>query len=187
MDWDAKGRLWIAETPEYPYRQDRSIPAYDRISILEDTNGDGRMDKKTVFYEGLDLVTSMVLYKDGVIVSQAPDIYWLRDTKGTGKADTKVVLYKGFGTNDTHAVLSNLRWGMDGWVYATVGYSRGDIYSGDGKKHFGTSWKGCFVSNPMAAPSNRFLPKVEILGAWTSRRTVKYFSPRRTAAILTTW
>jgi uncharacterized protein len=148
MDWDAKGRLWIAETPEYPYRQDRSIPAYDRISILEDTKGRGRMDKKTVFYEGLDLVTSMVLYKDGVIVSQAPDIYWLRDTKGTGKADTKVVLFKGFGTKDTHAVLSNLRWGMDGWVYATVGYSRGDIYSGDDKKHFGTVVEGVFRFKP---------------------------------------
>jgi putative membrane-bound dehydrogenase-like protein len=148
MDWDAKGRLWIAETPEYPYRQDRSIPAYDRISILEDSKGQGRMDKKTVFYEGLDLVTSMVLYKDGVIVSQAPDIYWLRDTKGTGKADTKVVLYKGFGTKDTHAVLSNLRWGMDGWVYATVGYSRGDIYSGDDKKHFGAVVEGVFRFKP---------------------------------------
>lgn len=137
LDWDPKGRLWIAETPEYPFRKDRSRPPRDRISILEDTHHDGRMDKRTVFYEGLDLVTSMVFYRDGVIVSQAPYIYWLRDTKGNGKADKKEILYSGFGTNDTHAVVSNLRWGMDGWIYATVGYSKGDIYSGDGKTHFG--------------------------------------------------
>lgn len=148
MDWDPKGRLWIAETPEYPFRKDRSIPAYDRISILEDTRHDGHMDKKTVFYEGLDLVTSMVFYKDGVIVSQAPYIIRLRDTKGRGKADTREILFSGFGTNDTHAVISNLRWGMDGWIYATVGYSRGDVYSGDHSKHFGKISDGVFRFKP---------------------------------------
>ncbi len=148
LDWDARGRLWIAETPEYPYRNDRSRPPKDRISILEDTQGNGRMDKKTVFYEGLDLVTSMVFYRDGVIVSQAPYIYWLRDTQGTGKADRKEILYQGFGTNDTHAVISNLRWGMDGWIYATLGYSRGDIYSGDGRRHFGRVSDGVIRFKP---------------------------------------
>ena len=148
MDWDAKGRLWVAETPEYPFRSDRTRAPYDRISILEDTKHTGHMDKSTVFCEGLDLVTSMVLYKDGAIVSQAPYIYWVRDTKGTGKADTKIMLYKGFGTNDTHAVVSNMRWGLDGWIYATVGYSKGDIYSGDGKTHFGRITDGVIRFRP---------------------------------------
>ncbi len=148
MDWDPKGRLWIAETPEYPFRSDRSRAPYDRISILEDTHGTGRMDKRTVFYEGLDLVTSMVFYRDGVIVSQAPYIYWSRDTKGKGTADTKVTLYRGFGTNDTHAVVNNLRWGMDGWIYATLGYTRGDIYSGDGRTHFGRVSDGVIRFKP---------------------------------------
>ncbi|HWF18307.1 MAG TPA: PVC-type heme-binding CxxCH protein, partial [Verrucomicrobiae bacterium] len=148
MDWDAKGRLWIAETPEYPFRKDRSREPYDRISILESTRNDGRMDKKTVFYDKLDLVTSLVFYKDGVIVSQAPEILWLRDTKHKDKADERIVLYKGFGTFDTHAVLSNLRWGMDGWIYGTVGYTRGDIYSGDGKTHFGKISDGVFRFKP---------------------------------------
>lgn len=159
LDWDPRGRLWVAETPEYPFRGDRSRPARDRISILEATNGDGRMDKKSVFYEGLDLVTSMVFYRDGVIVSQAPDIYWLRDTKGTGKADTKVVLFTGFGTNDTHAVINNLRWGLDGWIYATVGYSRGDIYSGDRKKHFGPVSDGVIRFRPDGSAIEQFCSK----------------------------
>jgi putative membrane-bound dehydrogenase-like protein len=153
MDLDAQGRLWIAETPEYPAGrhggkgkltadglEDR--PAKDRIAILEDSNGDGVMDKKSIFFEGLDLVTSLVFYQDGVIVSQAPDIYWLRDTNGDGKADAKETLYTGFGIRDTHAVISNLRWGMDGWVYATVGYSGGHIKSGDGKTDFGAVSSG---------------------------------------------
>ncbi len=148
MDWDAKGRLWVAETPEYPFRKDRSRAPYDRISILEDTHGDGRMDKKSVFCDSLDLVTSMVFYKDGVIVSQAPYIIWVRDTHGTGKADQQVILFRGFNTNDTHAVISNLRWGMDGWIYATIGYTRGDIYSGDGKKHFGRISDGVIRFKP---------------------------------------
>jgi glucose/arabinose dehydrogenase len=146
FDWDPAGRLWVAETPEYPngrrgmrpdYRgkewkdhggidpkpgvQDR--PAHDKISILSDSNGDGVMDKKEVFYEGLDLVTGLVFFKDGVIVTQAPEILWLRDTNGDGKADKVEKLYTGLGTMDTHAVINNPRWGWDGWIYATHGYS----------------------------------------------------------------
>jgi len=83
------------------------------------------MDKKHVFYEGLDRVTSFVFYKDGVIVEQAPDILWLRDTNGDGKADKVEKLYTGFGINDTHAVINNMRWGRDGWLYSAIGYRRG--------------------------------------------------------------
>jgi putative membrane-bound dehydrogenase-like protein len=174
LDWDPQGHLWVAETPEYPNgrnvnkndemvelwsqkdtekvkasgKEDR--PARDRISWLEDTNGDGVMDKKHVFADGLELVTSMVFYKDGVIVAQAPDILWLRDSNGDGKCDMKdekVLLYTGFGTFDTHAVINNFRWGMDGWVYGAVGYSAGDPASPDGKK-FGRVTAGIIRFKP---------------------------------------
>ena len=137
-DWDAKGRLWVAETPEYPAGRKtddggtQNRPARDRISILEDTNADGVMDKKSVFFEGLELITSFVFHRDGVIVAQAPDIYFIRDTDGDGRGDKKETLFTGFGTRDTHAVISNLRWGMDGWIYATLGYSGGGIKNKDG-------------------------------------------------------
>lgn len=126
LDWDRDGRMWVALTPGYPYKEKFSgIPAHDQVVILEDTNKDGRMDQRKVFFEGLDLVTSLVFYKDGVIVSAAPEILWLRDTDGDDVCDERVVLYDGFGYGDTHAVLSNMRWGMDGWIYATQGYSGG--------------------------------------------------------------
>lgn len=160
LDFDEKGRLWVAETPEYPggrqinkndepiavatWAKDKSNltnPAEirrpkDRISWLEDTDGDGRMDKKHVFADGLELVTSVVFYKDGVIVAQAPDILWLRDTNGDGKCDMqseRVLLYTGFGTFDTHAVINNFRRGMDGWIYGAVGYSAGAPRTASGK------------------------------------------------------
>jgi putative membrane-bound dehydrogenase-like protein len=172
LDWDPRGRLWVVETPEYPggrdiNRNDDRIAPWrlreptkyppgskeprqprDCVSILEDTNGDGVMDKKTVFADGLELPTSVVFYKDGIIVTQAPDIFWIRDTDGDGKADKTEVLYTGWGTGDTHAVTSNLRWGPDGWIYGSVGYSSGDVTSGDGSKKFGRISAGLYRFRP---------------------------------------
>ena len=172
LDWDSQGRLWVVETPEYPggrdiHPSDAKIAPWrlrdpdhfpvggkepragrDRVSILEDTNGDGIMDKKTVFADGLELATSVVFYKDGVIVAQAPDILWIRDTDGDGKADKTEVLYTGWGTMDAHAVISNLRWGPDGWIYGSVGYSGGEVTSADGAKKFGHISAGLYRFRP---------------------------------------
>ena len=94
------------------------------------------MDKKEIFYEGLDLVTGLVFHKDGVIVTQAPDILWLRDTNGDGKADKVEKLYTGLGIGDTHAVINNPRWGWDGWIYATHGYSgSNNVRNAKGETH----------------------------------------------------
>jgi uncharacterized protein len=171
LDWDPQGRLWVAETPEYPHgrtihRNDDPVyperaldperfrdnkvdrPARDRVAWLEDTTGDGRMDKKHVFADGLELVTSLVFYKDGVIVAQAPDILWIRDTSGDGKADKVETLYTGFGTFDTHAVINNFRWGLDGWIYSAIGYSAGNPKSPDGSKDFGRVTAGVIRFKP---------------------------------------
>ncbi len=126
IEWDARGRMWVALTPGYPEKSQFSgIPPHDEIVVLEDTDGDGRMDKRLPFCGGLDLVTSLVLHKDGAIVSASPDIFFIRDTDGDGVGETRETLFTGFGFGDTHAVVSNLRWGMDGWIYATQGYSGG--------------------------------------------------------------
>jgi putative membrane-bound dehydrogenase-like protein len=165
FDWDPAGRLWVAETPEYPNGRRGMRPDYrgkewkdhggidpavgqqerkalDKISILTSSKGDGVMDKKVVFYEGLELVTGFVFHKDGVIVTQAPDILFLRDTDGDGKCDKVEKLYTGLGTRDTHAVINNPRWGWDGWIYATHGYSGGEVTSADGSKKFGNIGSG---------------------------------------------
>ena len=89
-------------------------------------NGDGVMDRKHVFADKLELVTGFVLYRTGVIAATSPDIWYLEDTNGDEVADKRTKLYTGLGTADTHAVINNLRWGLDGWIYATHGYSVGD-------------------------------------------------------------
>jgi hypothetical protein len=109
IDWDEKGRLWVCETPEYPNGRRKPKPPptppsprgrtaappflqlppgadrdpEDRISILTDTNGDGVMDKKHVFADQLELVTSFVFYKNGVIAATAPDIWFSRTRTAT--------------------------------------------------------------------------------------------------------
>jgi glucose/arabinose dehydrogenase len=82
--------MWVAVTPEYPFKEDKS-PGKDAILILGGTDRDGRMDRSSVFADGLVLPTSFVFHRDGVIVSQAPQILFLRDTNGDGKADKREV------------------------------------------------------------------------------------------------
>ncbi|MBC7369509.1 MAG: ThuA domain-containing protein [Undibacterium sp.] len=165
IDWDEKGRLWVCETPEYPNgRRKPTVDSWkdsgslkppatervpeDRISILTDTDGDGVMDTKKIFADKLELVTSFVLYRNGVIAATSPDIWYLEDTDGDGVCDKRTKLYTGLGINDTHAVINNLRWGFDGWIYATHGYSRGDVTSGDGSKKFGPDGSGVVRFKP---------------------------------------
>ena len=123
MTWDHRGRLWIAESVDYPNTKHPGTAGRDRITICEDTDGDGKADKFTVFAEGLNIPTSLVCANGGVIVLQAPDTLFLKDTDGDGKADVRKVLFTGWGTDDTHAGPSNLRWGFDNWVWGIVGYS----------------------------------------------------------------
>ena len=166
IDWDDKGRLWVVETPEYPnglrqanvesWKDSGSlIPGVydrepqDRVSILSDTDGDGIMDSKKVFADKLELATSFVLYKNGIVVCSAPDIWLFEDTDGDDIADKRSKLYTNLGTRDTHAVINNMRWGMDGWVYATHGYSSTDnVTSGDGSQGFGPIGMGVVRFKP---------------------------------------
>jgi putative membrane-bound dehydrogenase-like protein len=151
IGWDPKGRLWVLQTPQYPLKADvwKARPR-DSLVYFEDRDGDGRLDHRTVFYDALDLPTSFVFYRDGVIVTQAPEILFLRDTDGDGAADRREVVFTGFGFGDTHATTSNLRWGLDGWIYATQGYSGGgsrNVRNAQGRD-FGHIGNGLFRFRP---------------------------------------
>ncbi|MCW1924190.1 ThuA domain-containing protein [Luteolibacter arcticus] len=171
LDWDDRGRLWVVESVEYPegkrgggpesmhtlWQRETNLgkpepverPGRDSVSWFEDKDGDGVMDTKHVFASDLDMATSSCFYKDGVIVAQPPHILFLRDTDKDGKADKRETLYTGLGTFDTHSVLNNLRWGLDGWVYATHGYSSSTkVTSGDGKTDFGGIGSGIIRFKP---------------------------------------
>ncbi len=121
MTWDARGRLWVVELYEYPLGAAAGAKPRDRIKILEDTDGDGKADKVTVFADGLNLATAIQLGYGGVYVGQAPDLLFLEDTDGDGVADKRTVLKSGFGMEDRHELLNSFTWGPDGWLYMTHG------------------------------------------------------------------
>jgi len=116
---DEKGRFWITESFEYPRREPG--PGRDRIRVLEDTDGDGKVDKVTVFAEGLNIPSGIAVGHGGVWVCNAPDLLFLQDTDGDGKADRTEVIVTGFGRTDTHELPNSLTWGPDGWLYGLNG------------------------------------------------------------------
>ncbi len=138
MAWDHRGRLWIVESTDYPNNKlPDDAEGHDRIKICEDTDGDGRADKFTVFAEGLNIPTSLTFANGGIVVHQAPDTLFLKDTDGDDRADVHKVLFTGWGTRDTHAGPSNLRWGFDNWIWGIVGYSAFDGEVGGTDHRFG--------------------------------------------------
>jgi putative membrane-bound dehydrogenase-like protein len=118
---DARGRLWVAEAYGYPKRQPEG-QGKDRIVILEDTDGDGKHDKRTVFVEGLNLVSGMEVGFGGVWVGAAPQMLFIPDKNGDDAPDGPAqVVLDGWGFQDTHETLNAFTWGPDGWMYGCHG------------------------------------------------------------------
>ncbi|WP_075352690.1 PVC-type heme-binding CxxCH protein [Algoriphagus marinus] len=128
MTWDERGRLFVIETTDYP-NEVRKEGGNDKIKILEDTDGDGKADKVTIFAEGLNIPTSITPMNGGMLISMAPDFIFLKDTDGDDKADVREVIMTGWGKSDTHAGPSNLKYGFDNKIWGVLGYSgfRGDV------------------------------------------------------------
>jgi putative membrane-bound dehydrogenase-like protein len=118
---DDRGRLWVAEAHTYPVRAPEG-EGKDRILILEDTNGDGTLDKQKVFTEGLNLVSGLEVGFGGVWVGAAPYLLFIPIDQATDRpAGPPQVLLDGWGYKDTHETMNSLRWGPDGWLYGTQG------------------------------------------------------------------
>lgn len=122
MTWDAGGRLFVAEMRDYPNARTGGT-----IRMLEDRDHDGRYETSVVFADGLPFPNSVVPWNGGVLVTAAPDLWFLKDTDGDGKADERRVLFTGFGTGNQQLRVNGLFWGIDGWVYGANGRSDGEI------------------------------------------------------------
>jgi glucose/arabinose dehydrogenase len=120
MVWDSRGRLWVACSWAYPQLKPGEV-ADDKIIILEDTDGDGRADKSTVFADGLYIPTGIELANGGCYVGQSPDLLFLKDTDGDDVADVKEIALTGFGIEDSHHSIHAYRRGPDGWLYFQEG------------------------------------------------------------------
>lgn len=135
MAFDDRGRIYVAESFEYPRREPG--PGRDTIKILEDTDGDGRVDNVKVFAEGLNIPSGIAVGYGGVFVANAPDILFLEDTDGDDRADKQTVVATGFGRDDTHELPNALTWGPDGFLYGLNGvFNRSRVTQGDQQWEF---------------------------------------------------
>lgn len=121
IDWDAEGRLWVVEMADYPLGMDGKGKSGGRVRVLQDANGDGRYEKSVLFADGLKFPTGIITWRDGVIITAAPDILFLKDTDGDGRADSREVLFTGFSEGNQQLRINGLRWGLDNWVYCAAG------------------------------------------------------------------
>src|SRR3954465_3417805 len=120
MSFDTKGRLWVAAWKNYPHWQPKT-PMDDKLLILEDTNGDGRADKRTVFAGDLNNPTGFEFYNGGVLLAQAPNLVFLKDTNGDDKYDVKEITLGGLATADTHHTMNSFTFDPGGALYFQEG------------------------------------------------------------------
>ena len=144
LRFDARGRLWVVQYLQYPFPAGLTVTAYDqyiraefdrvppppprhprgadRISILEDRDGDGRFESVKTFVDGLNLATSVLPDEDGVWILMSPYLLFYpdRNRDDVPDGDPEVHL-AGFGLEDTHSLASSLHWGPDGWIYGATG------------------------------------------------------------------
>lgn len=116
MNWDAQGRLWVVSSTTYPHIKPGE-EAKDQVVVLEDTDGDGKADKSTMFADGLHIPTALAPGDGGLYVANSTEVVFLKDKDGDLKADERTILLSGFGTEDTHHLLHTMRWGPEGMLY----------------------------------------------------------------------
>ncbi|MEI6527318.1 MAG: PVC-type heme-binding CxxCH protein, partial [Planctomycetota bacterium] len=132
MAFDDAGRIYVTESFEYPRHEPG--PGKDRIKILSDTDGDGKVDRVKVFAEGLNIPSGIAVGHGGVWVANAPDILFLQDTDGDDVADISTVVVTGFGRIDTHELPNALTWGPDGYLYGLNGVFNPSVVEQDGRR-----------------------------------------------------
>src|SRR5437879_155268 len=119
MIFDENGRIYVAEMLDYPTDPPPGKPVRSRIRLLEDTDGDGKVDRNAIFADNVLDVSGLMAWKGGLIVTSAPDILFMKDTDGDGKADIREVLYTGFPKVDAEYRITNPRLGIDNWIYCS--------------------------------------------------------------------
>jgi putative membrane-bound dehydrogenase-like protein len=131
MVFDENGKIYVAEMMDYPDDPPPGKPARSRIRLLEDTNGDGKIDRATVFADNVLAVSGIMPWKGGLIVTSAPDILYMKDTNGDGKADVRKVLYTGFPRSNQESRITNPRLAVDNWIYCSNSGNNGRVTSAD--------------------------------------------------------
>ncbi len=126
MTIDEQGRVFVVEMHDYPYKPEPG-KARGRIKQLFDTNDDGVIDSAAVFLDGISEATSVLPWRKGLLIAAAPHILYSRDLDGDGKSDSTEVLFTGFFENNSEAQITNLKFGINNWIYASNNGQGGKI------------------------------------------------------------
>ncbi|MGH7225831.1 MAG: PVC-type heme-binding CxxCH protein, partial [Gemmataceae bacterium] len=130
MAFDEEGRIFVAEMRGYPNGgvATGNITS-GRIKVLEDRDGDGVYETSRIYADRLRFPAGVQPWRGGLLVADAPNLFYLEDTKGTGKADRRRVLYTGFSLVNSEQIINSIQWGLDNWVYGVAGSDGGTIRS----------------------------------------------------------
>ncbi len=152
MVFDEDGKIYVAEMLDYPDDPPAGKPARSRIRMLEDVDGDGKYEKSIIFADNVLEVSGILPWKGGLFVTSAPDILYMKDSDGDGKADIRKVLYTGFPKVNPEARITNLRYGLDNWIYAANNGNDGKITAPDQPNHPAVMIRGAdFRFNPVTS------------------------------------
>jgi putative heme-binding domain-containing protein len=156
LNFDNKGRLWVSTMPSYPMWKPGDPRPSDKLVVLEDTDGDGRADKSTVFYDKLHCPTGFEFWNGGVLVVDQPRLLFLKDTDGDGKADLVVHLIDGWATEDTHHTINAWEFSPGGLLHMLEGVSMSTAVETPWGpfRNFGSS--GSYVLDPRSLKVRHF-------------------------------
>ncbi|MEO5978895.1 MAG: PVC-type heme-binding CxxCH protein [Chryseolinea sp.] len=129
LSFDAKGRMWVTSSFEYPFPV-VGKRGTDKLTILEDTDGDGKADKFTRLSDTLNIPIGILPLNDGAISFSVPSVYRLRDENHDDKMESYKFIFGPFGYQDTHGMVSNFIRGYDGWVHACHGFTNRSKFAG---------------------------------------------------------
>ena len=129
ISFDARGRMFVAEYSDYPIGPPEGHPPMSRIVMLDDSDGDGKADRRTVFADELDFAHSLMAYRGGMLVGAKTQILFLKDTDGDDVADVRQILFDGFKPAHAQMQIGNPKWGLDNRIY--FNYGPGEVFHGE--------------------------------------------------------